>query len=66
MAMNRIAFRRWAEAQDGSVRYERVLGEPVAMAPERAAHARLKARSGSSSTPGSGRTPSGARRSRTA
>lgn len=44
MAMSRIAFRRWAETQDGSVRYERVLGEPVAMAPERAAHARLKAR----------------------
>ena len=36
-------FRRWAERQEGA-RYEPVDGEPVAMAPERAIHARLKAR----------------------
>jgi Uma2 family endonuclease len=36
-------FRQWAEQQEGA-RYERVNGEPVAMAPERAIHARIKAR----------------------
>jgi Uma2 family endonuclease len=41
--MGRDEFRRWAEQQEGA-RYERVDGEPVAMAPERAIHARLKAR----------------------
>jgi Uma2 family endonuclease len=41
--MGRGEFRRWAEQQEGA-RYERVNGEPVAMAPERAIHARIKAR----------------------
>jgi Uma2 family endonuclease len=41
--MGRDEFRQWAEQQEGA-RYERVNGEPVAMAPERAIHARLKAR----------------------
>lgn len=41
--MDRAAFRDWAARQPGS-RYERVAGRPVAMAPERAAHARVKAR----------------------
>ena len=36
-------YRQWAEAQ-GRGRYERVAGEVVAMAPERAAHVRVKAR----------------------
>jgi Uma2 family endonuclease len=40
--MSRQEFRKWAEEQDG--RYELVAGEPVAMAPERVVHARLKAR----------------------
>lgn len=35
-------FRHWAEGQPG--RYERIGGEPVAMSPERIAHARLKSR----------------------
>jgi Uma2 family endonuclease len=41
--MGRHEFRQWAEQQEGA-RYERVNGEPVAMAPERAIHARIKAR----------------------
>ena len=41
--MGRDEFRQWAEQQEGA-RYERVNGEPVAMAPERAIHTRLKAR----------------------
>jgi Uma2 family endonuclease len=41
--MGRDEFHRWAEQQEGA-RYERVDGEPVAMAPERAIHARIKAR----------------------
>jgi Uma2 family endonuclease len=41
--MGRDEFRQWAEQQEG-VRYERVDGEPVAMAPERAIHARIKVR----------------------
>jgi Uma2 family endonuclease len=41
--MGRDEFRQWAEQQEGA-RYERVNGELVAMAPERAIHARLKAR----------------------
>lgn len=40
--MSREEYYRWAEQQPG--RYERVDGEVVAMAPERAGHARLKAR----------------------
>ena len=40
--LTREEFRRWAERQTG--RYERIAGEPVAMSPERAMHARLKAR----------------------
>jgi Uma2 family endonuclease len=42
--MSRSAFRRWAEEQPEGARYERVGGEPVPRAPERVAHARLKAR----------------------
>ncbi|WP_207460690.1 Uma2 family endonuclease [Azospirillum sp. SYSU D00513] len=42
--MSREEFRRWLAGQTGERRYERVAGEPVAMAPERVAHARLKAR----------------------
>lgn len=41
--LSREAFRRWTEAQPHG-RYERVTGEIVAMAPERAAHVRVKAR----------------------
>ena len=41
--LTRKEFRRWAEAQPRG-RYERVDGVVVAMAPERAAHARIKAR----------------------
>jgi Uma2 family endonuclease len=41
--MSRQEFRKWAEAQNGE-RYELVAGEPVAMAPERVVHARIKAR----------------------
>jgi Uma2 family endonuclease len=41
--MRRDKLRQWAEQQEGA-RYERVSGEPVAMAPERAIHARIKAR----------------------
>jgi Uma2 family endonuclease len=37
-------FLRWAMAQPDGPRYELVAGEVVAMAPERAAHARRKAR----------------------
>lgn len=40
--LSRIEYRRWAEAQPRG-RYERVAGEVVAMAPERAAHVRVKA-----------------------
>jgi Uma2 family endonuclease len=40
--LTRDEFRRWAESQRR--RYERVAGEPVAMAPERVIHARLKMR----------------------
>ena len=41
--MSREEYRRWAEAQPRG-RFERVNGEVVAMAPERAAHLRVKAR----------------------
>lgn len=41
--LNRTEYRRWAEAQPCG-RYERVAGEVVAMAPERIAHVRVKAR----------------------
>lgn len=41
-SMSREEYYRWAEQQPG--RYERVDGEVVAMAPERAGHARLKHR----------------------
>ena len=41
--MSRTEYRRWAEAQPRG-RFERVDGEVVAMAPERIAHARVKAR----------------------
>ena len=40
--LTREEFHRWAEGQ--TRRHERIAGEPVAMAPERAMHARLKAR----------------------
>ncbi|HUN42279.1 MAG TPA: Uma2 family endonuclease [Acetobacteraceae bacterium] len=40
--LTREQFRTWAIGQKG--RFERVAGEPVAMAPERIAHARIKAR----------------------
>jgi Uma2 family endonuclease len=40
--MSRHEFRQWAEAQPRG-RFERVEGEVVAMAPERWAHARIKA-----------------------
>ena len=40
--LSREEYRRWAEAQPRG-RYERVEGEVVAMAPERAAHAQVKA-----------------------
>jgi len=40
--LSREEFRRWAEGQ--TERYERIAGEPVAMSPERAIHARLKTR----------------------
>jgi Uma2 family endonuclease len=40
--LTREEFRRWTETQTG--RFERVGGQPVCMAPERAVHARLKAR----------------------
>jgi Uma2 family endonuclease len=40
--LTRDEFRRWAESQ--TQRYERMAGEPVAMAPERIIHARLKTR----------------------
>ncbi len=41
--MSREEYRRWAEAQPRG-RFERVAGEVVAMAPERVAHNRAKAR----------------------
>lgn len=41
--LSRAEFHDWVEAR-GSGRFERVAGEPVAMAPERWVHARLKAR----------------------
>jgi Uma2 family endonuclease len=37
-------FLAWLDEGPGGVRYELVAGEPVAMAPERAAHARRKSR----------------------
>ena len=40
--LSRAEFREWAEGQ--TRRHERVDGEPVAMAPERAQHNRIKAR----------------------
>ncbi len=40
--LNRTEYHRWSEGQEG--RYERIAGEPVAMAPERAMHVRLKSR----------------------
>ena len=40
--LSRAEFREWAEGQ--TRRYERVDGEPVAMAPERAQNNRIKAR----------------------
>lgn len=43
MILSREEYRRWAEAQPRG-RYERVAGEVVAMAPERIAHLRAKAR----------------------
>ena len=43
LRMSRTEYRRWAEAQPRG-RFERVAGEVVAMAPERAAHNRVKAR----------------------
>jgi Uma2 family endonuclease len=42
--MSRGEFRQWMQDQPESARCERVAGEPVAMAPERIAHVRLKAR----------------------
>ncbi len=41
--LSRSAFHQWAANQPKG-RFERVAGEPVAMAPERWVHARLKAR----------------------
>lgn len=41
--LSREEYRRWAEVQPRG-RHERVAGEVVAMAPERAAHVRVKAR----------------------
>jgi Uma2 family endonuclease len=43
LRMSRAEYRRWAVAQPRG-RFERVAGEVVAMAPERAAHNRVKAR----------------------
>jgi Uma2 family endonuclease len=40
--LSREEFRRWAEARPD--RYERIDGEPVAMAPERVQHVRVKTR----------------------
>jgi len=37
-------FLAWSAARPDDARHELVAGEPVAMAPERAAHLRLKAR----------------------
>jgi Uma2 family endonuclease len=41
--LSRAEYRRWVEAQPKG-RFERAAGVPVAMAPERSIHARLKAR----------------------
>lgn len=41
--LSRTEYRRWAEAQPRG-RFERVAGEVVAVAPERIAHVRVKAR----------------------
>jgi Uma2 family endonuclease len=41
--MGRGEFRQWAEQQEGTL-YERVNGEPVAIASECAIHARIKTR----------------------
>ncbi len=41
--LSRTEYRSWVEAQPKG-RFERAGGEPVAMAPERSIHARLKAR----------------------
>jgi Uma2 family endonuclease len=41
-SLTREEFRRWAEGQPQ--RHERIAGQPVAMSPERAMHARLKSR----------------------
>ena len=40
--LSREEFRRWSESQ--AARYERIGGEPVAMAPGRIQHVRVKAR----------------------
>jgi Uma2 family endonuclease len=40
--LSREEFRRWAAGQ--GQRYERLAGEPIAMAPERIEHARIKSR----------------------
>jgi Uma2 family endonuclease len=40
--LSRVEFRRWTAGQKR--RYERLAGEPVAMAPERIEHARIKSR----------------------
>ena len=40
--LSREEFRRWAAGQPG--RYERIVGEPVAMSPERVEHVRVKNR----------------------
>ncbi len=43
VVLSRAEYRAWAEAQPQG-RFERVEGEVIAMAPERAGHARVKAR----------------------
>jgi Uma2 family endonuclease len=43
MRLSRVEYHRWVEKQPKG-RFERVAGVPVAMAPERSIHARLKAR----------------------
>jgi Uma2 family endonuclease len=43
MRLSRAGYRRWVEDQPKG-RFERVPGEPVAMAPERWIHAQIKAR----------------------
>jgi len=42
LRLTREEFRHWSETQPG--RHERLAGEPVAMAPERIQHVRVKAR----------------------